>query len=285
MSTALRPFAAITIAAALACGREPAPAEKTTPAAPAIVETHAEEANAIHLTEDMVRDLRISTATVVPRSGAGEVTALGEVVADQARYAEVAPPTAGQVTGVLVETNRAVGRGTPLAQLRSQDLGRARADLLSAEARRDLARQTLDRKRTLAAERIVAVREVQEAEAAFRAADAEVRAATAEIHRRYADSAVDVNESQNPPEVLQRRLDGQRLAAGILELLSSEEKDLLKHVLVEEGSVEEWATRVGVSRATAYRHMAGLKALCRLEFSQRSNRTQLEALAALRGQL
>src|SRR5687768_9943945 len=52
---------------------------------PAIVETHAEEANAIHLTEDMVRDLRISTATVVPRSGAGEVTALGEVVADQAR--------------------------------------------------------------------------------------------------------------------------------------------------------------------------------------------------------
>jgi len=181
MSTALRPFAAITIAAALACGREPAPAEKTTPAAPAIVETHAEEANAIHLTEDMVRDLRISTATVVPRSGAGEVTALGEVVADQARYAEVAPPTAGQVTGVLVETNRAVGRGTPLAQLRSQDLGRARADLLSAEARRDLARQTLDRKRTLAAERIVAVREVQEAEAAFRAADAEVRAATASM--------------------------------------------------------------------------------------------------------
>ena len=88
--------------------------------------------------------------------GAGEVTALGEVVADQARYAEVAPPTSGQVVRVLVETNGRVGRGTPLAQLRSTDLGRARADLLSAEARRDLARQTLDRKRTLAAERIVA---------------------------------------------------------------------------------------------------------------------------------
>ena len=72
-------------------------------------------------------------------------------------------------------------RGTPLAQLRSTELGRARADLLSADARRDLARQTLDRKRTLAAERIVAPREVQEAEAAFRAADAEVRAATAVV--------------------------------------------------------------------------------------------------------
>lgn len=113
----------------------------------------------------------------------------------------------------------------------------------------------------------------------------DVRLATAEIHKRYAESALDVRESQMPPEVLQRRLDGQRLAQGILELLSAEEKDLLKHVLVEEGSVEEWAERVGVSRATAYRHMAGLKALCRLEFSQRSNRTQLEALAALRGRL
>ncbi|MFL5319200.1 MAG: hypothetical protein ACJ790_06050, partial [Myxococcaceae bacterium] len=68
-------------------------------------------------------------------------------------------------------------------------------------------------------------------------------------------------------------------------LLSAEERDLLRHVLVEEGSVEEWAERKGCSRATAYRHMAGLKALCRLEFSQRSNRTQLEALAALVGRL
>jgi cobalt-zinc-cadmium efflux system membrane fusion protein len=161
-----------------ACGNDSA-SQNAPPSPPQVVETHAEEENAIHLTEDMVRDLRISTASVVERPGAGEVTVLGEVAADQARYAEVAPPTGGQVVRVLVETNGSVARGTPLAQLRSTDLGRARADLLSAEARRDLARQTLDRKRTLANERIVALREVQEAEAAFRAADAEVRAATA----------------------------------------------------------------------------------------------------------
>ena len=166
---------------ATACGREPAASDSASRQPVEVVETHAEEENAIHLNEDMVRDLRISTATVVSRPGAGEVTALGEVVADQARYAEVASPTSGQVVRVLVDTNANVSRGTPLAQLRSTDLGRARADLLSAEARRDLARQTLDRKRTLAAERIVAIREVQEAEAAFRAADAEVRAATASM--------------------------------------------------------------------------------------------------------
>jgi cobalt-zinc-cadmium efflux system membrane fusion protein len=159
------------------CSREPV-SEETPPTIAQVEETHAEEENAIHLTEDAVRDLRISTAPVVERPGAAEVTVLGEVTADQNRYAEVATPTSGQIVRVLVETNAEVSVGTPLAQLRSADLGRARADLLSAEARRDLAAQALARKRTLADERIVAQREVQEAEAAARAADADVRAAT-----------------------------------------------------------------------------------------------------------
>jgi cobalt-zinc-cadmium efflux system membrane fusion protein len=159
------------------CGRDQ-PSSSTRSAPAPIVETHKEEANAIHLTEDMVRDLRISTATVVERSGASEATVLGEVAADQARYAEVAPSTAGQIVRVLAETNAPVTPGTPLAELRSTELGRTRADFVSAEARRELARQTLDRKRALAEERIVPVREVQEAEAAFRAAEADVRATT-----------------------------------------------------------------------------------------------------------
>ena len=115
---------------ATACGREPAASDSASRQPVEVVETHAEEENAIHLNEDMVRDLRISTATVVERPGAGEVTALGEVVADQARYAEVASPTSGQVVRVLVDTNANVSRGTPLAQLRSTDLGRARAVLI-----------------------------------------------------------------------------------------------------------------------------------------------------------
>lgn len=166
----------------IACGRESSsnraePAQTQTEP----TETHEEEENAIHLSEDMVRDLRISTAIVKERPGAEEVSVLGEIAADQSRYAEVAPPTSSQIVRVLVELNTVVKPGTPLAQLRSTDLGRARADLISAEARRDLARQTLDRKRALADERIVAAREAQEAEAAYRAADAEVRAATAAL--------------------------------------------------------------------------------------------------------
>jgi cobalt-zinc-cadmium efflux system membrane fusion protein len=164
-----------------ACGSEsgtPKQDEKRAAAAPA-AETHQEEQNAIHLNEDAVRDLRISTATVVERTGAAELTLLGEVVADQARYAEIAPPTSGQIVRVLVEPNAPVRVGTPLAQLRSTELGRARAEVLSADARRELAQQTLERKRNLANERIVALREVQAAEAEFRAAEAQSRAAGA----------------------------------------------------------------------------------------------------------
>jgi cobalt-zinc-cadmium efflux system membrane fusion protein len=161
--------------------RNAAPTERANQAPPEIVSTHAEEQNAIHLNADMVRDLRISTATVAERTGASEVAVLGEVVVDQSRYAEVAPPTAGQIVRVLVDVNAAVDRGMPLAQLRSTELGRSRADLLAAEARRSLAQQTLERKKALAAERIVAVREVQEADAALRAAEADVQAATAAL--------------------------------------------------------------------------------------------------------
>lgn len=165
----------------IACGGDGAPKEPPTKTTPEPTDTHPEEENAIHLGEDMLRDLRISTATVRQRSGAREVSVLGEIAADQSRYAEVAPPTGGQIVRVLTELNAVVPQGAPLAQLRSNDLGRARADLLTADARRDLAQQTLERKRGLAAERIVATREVQEAEAAFRAADAEARAAVAAL--------------------------------------------------------------------------------------------------------
>ena len=164
-----------------ACGRAPQPARTTAGPAAAADDGHEEEENAIHLGEDMVRDLRISTATVAERPGAQQVSVLGQLTADESRYAQVAPPTDGQVLQVLAELNAEVRPGTPLARLRSPELGRARAERLSADARRELAAQTLERKRTLATERIVAAREVQEAEAALKAADAEARAATARL--------------------------------------------------------------------------------------------------------
>lgn len=109
--------------------------------------------------------------------------------------------------------------------------------------------------------------------------------ATGELLRRYAPADLtETSAAHDLPEVIRRRLDGQRLAANILALLTGEERSLLRHVL-DEGTVEEWAAGAGCSRATAYRLMARLKALCKLEFAQRSNGTQLEALQAIRGRL
>ena len=49
--------------------------------------------------------------------------------------------------------------------------------------------------------------------------------------------------------------------------------------------IELWAQGRGVSRATAYRLLARIKSLCKVEFDERSNRTRLEVLDALRLQL
>ena len=74
-----------------------------------------------------------------------------------------------------------VGTGDVLAILESGDLAKARGDLATAEARRDLAQRTLERKRSLNEEKIVPTREVQEAENEMVAADAQVRAAQAAL--------------------------------------------------------------------------------------------------------
>jgi membrane fusion protein, heavy metal efflux system len=175
-------FVSLSVLCALPACERPAQPARTTPAQTAAGgDDHEEERNAIHLGEDMVRDLRISTAPVSERAGARQVSVLGQLAADESRYAQVSPPAEGQVLQVLVELNAQASVGTPLARLRSTELGRARAERLSAEARRDLAAQTLERKRMLANERIVAAREVQEADAALRAADADARAAVTRL--------------------------------------------------------------------------------------------------------
>jgi len=70
-----------------------------------------------------------------------------------------------------------VSAGETLAEFESVELGRARADLITSQARLDLARQVAARKRLLEAERIAPRREVEEAEMELAAAEAERGAA------------------------------------------------------------------------------------------------------------
>jgi cobalt-zinc-cadmium efflux system membrane fusion protein len=137
--------------------------------------------SSVHIASEMMRDLRVTTAPVGERPGGESVTALGELTFSEDAYAEVASPIAARVGTVFVTTGQEVKQGEKLAELRSPELGKARAALQAAQARATAARQAAERKRTLAAERIVAQKDVQAAEAEAASADAEVASARAEL--------------------------------------------------------------------------------------------------------
>jgi len=113
-----------------------------------------------------------------------------------------------------------------------------------------------------------------------------VREATAELVSRYLKllTPIEVTQVHEFPEIMRATLDAQRLARGILEVLSSEERELFRAQL-DGVKVETWAKDTGVSRATAYRMLARIKGLCRIEFDERSTRTQLAVLDVVRSRL
>jgi membrane fusion protein, heavy metal efflux system len=155
------------------------------------------DAGQLRLDPAVLRDLRMTTALVERRTANAEVDMLGELGVDRDRYAEVAPPFDAQVVRLLVSANAAVRVGEPLAELRSPALGQARAGLIAAEARVQLATHVLERKRALAAERIVPARELQEAESQMQEARAALRAASASVQA----FGVAVSEDRGEDEV------------------------------------------------------------------------------------
>ncbi|MCC7010493.1 MAG: efflux RND transporter periplasmic adaptor subunit [Acidobacteria bacterium] len=142
---------------------------------------HEEAPNTVEVDEGMLRDLRITTRPVESRTGGDLVVLLGELAVDERAYAEVSAPVSARVTRLQVSAGETVSAGQALAELTSPELGRARAEYLSATARLRLAEATLERKRQLAAEKIAPLREVQEAESAAGEARAAVRASRAAI--------------------------------------------------------------------------------------------------------
>jgi cobalt-zinc-cadmium efflux system membrane fusion protein len=180
------------------CGRRseetarPAPA--TRPAAEP--DTHKEDANTVEVDQAMLRDLRITTRPVASRAGGERVMLLGELAVDQRAYAEVGTPVAARVARLLVNAGDRVRSVQTLAELTSPALGRERAEYLSASARLTLAEAALERKRGLAAEKIVPLREVQEAESAAGEARAALRASRAAIAAFGVEPSTDHGEGE-----------------------------------------------------------------------------------------
>ena len=173
----------VVLVSVVACGRRNE--ETAKPAAPepdaGAGAAHTEPANVVEVDEGMLRDLRITTREVESRAGGDLVTLLGELAVDQREYAEVGTPVAARVTKLLADAGDTVRRGQTLAELTSPELARERADYLSARERLRVADAALERKRGLAAEKIVPLREVQDAESTAGEARAALRASRAAI--------------------------------------------------------------------------------------------------------
>jgi cobalt-zinc-cadmium efflux system membrane fusion protein len=130
---------------------------------------------------ETLRDLKLTTFEAELRPGGEGVTALGELKVDEDTYAEVGSPIAARIVRPLAGPGQLVRRGQPLAELQSVEVGQARARRAAAQARAELTRKTVERKRGLAAERIVSQGELQRAEAEASEAEADLRAAESDL--------------------------------------------------------------------------------------------------------
>jgi cobalt-zinc-cadmium efflux system membrane fusion protein len=172
-------------------------------------DAHGDEAPVVKIDPEMLRDLRVTTAVVESRPAAEGAPVLGELHVDETRYAEVGAPVPARAVRVPVTAGQAVRRGQLLAELQSLDVGKGRGDLKEAQARLELARQVLARKRALAEERIAPRREVQEAEAEVRSAEAAVQSATSGLQAMGADAGAGSTFSLTSPvsgTVIERNL-------------------------------------------------------------------------------
>lgn len=142
---------------------------------------HPAEKGTLAVDAEVLRDLKLTTFPAELRPGGEGVTAPGELKVNEQAYAEVSTPIPARIVRLVANPGQAVRRGQPLAELQSVALGQARAQRTAAQARAELARKTVERKRGLATERIVSRGELQRAEAEMAGADADLRAAEAAV--------------------------------------------------------------------------------------------------------
>ena len=110
-----------------------------------------------------------------PSEDAGQVALLlpGRLAWDEDRTVRVFTPFSGRVVRLLVQAGDAVTRNQPLAEIASPDYDQAQADARSAATKLTLATQAHQRALDLNAAGVVALKDLEQAEADFQLAEAE----------------------------------------------------------------------------------------------------------------
>lgn len=138
----------------------------------------------------------VQTITVQPRQIPDYLEIPGRVTPDPTRVVHVFPATGGRVIEMRVRPWDRVTKGQTLAILESSDASRAMTDYQKALTDADLKKKTLDRSTDLYAHHAVSEKDLEQAQADARSADAEVKAALDQLHLLGVDPTGASNQLQ-----------------------------------------------------------------------------------------
>ncbi len=161
---------------------ETPPAAPKAPLAPASAAARAgsaaEAGGHAHarITDEQLRHNGVQLATAGPARIAGTLSLMGEVALNQDRSVVVTPRLAGAVQAVHANAGDRVQRGQLLAVIVSPALAEQRAELLAAEKRLALARQTHEREHKLWQDKISAEQDYLASRQALQEAEISVEA-------------------------------------------------------------------------------------------------------------
>lgn len=152
------PFQAAALTAAILCVLNSA-AFAASPPAPAPVR--------IAVADGQIRALGIQTMPLQAQDGAVKMSFPAQVVLPTGADQVISSPLPGMVEQLLVQPNQQVRAGAPLLRIASPELGQLQLQLLQANARATLARQSAQREKALFDQGIIPQRRVQESQAAL----------------------------------------------------------------------------------------------------------------------
>ena len=168
-------FAALAATAVVACDggeAEPAPEEH------AEGEEHSETAGTVVRLDTAalgMADIRLGSADAVASSA---LPVTGTITYDANRVSHVGPKTEGRIVGLSAELGSRVRGGQALALMESADIGAIRVELHETAELAKIARENYERERRLEAQGISSRKEMLDARAELRRAEAALQSAT-----------------------------------------------------------------------------------------------------------
>ena len=176
---------------------------------------------------DAVRKAGVSLAQVVERPMTTSLTANAEADYDRRNYAQLSSPVPARVWRVEKEVGQPVKKGEVLALLDAAEVGKLKAEFLTAVAEQDLHNKTLRRLRSSAESGFKTDAQLQEGEAAVKVAGIRVfNAQQSLVNLGLSNAVEDIPNDRRKmqflglPEAITESLDPKTTTANLLPLLA-----------------------------------------------------------------